>query len=252
MNKFLLFIGTLIVLGTVNMLAQQVPTQPDSTTQALTLPLPKAQEEFLHHRFGVGIAHAWGDDVIGNFMLSVTYAYRFSKFFEIEANVGMMSNPFLHKIIGLDQYDLQELAKRAQSGGIFFTQSGSTLGDIGATLTPFPAPWDCVHFTAGMALLRLTGYLNQNNYGIIAVPNLLPPTDLTQFVAFQNYYFDVIRPLPFVRVSNTIQVTDRLNVDLRFGVYVGDQVLTGNPNKTSSGRVIIQYASLGAVVSYRL
>jgi hypothetical protein len=249
MNIVLIALAFLLVLSPVS--AQQVP--PKDSTLSYNLPFSNKQEEFLRHRFGVGIAHAWGDDVIGNFMLSIAYAYRFSTWFEIEANVGMMNNPFMNNIIGLDPYDIQALATRTRNGttSIYFNQTGSTLVDIGATFTPFAAPWDCVHFTAGIAVLRIAGYINSDDYAVITAPIASSSGGATAFVAFQNYYFDVIRSLPFVRVSNTATLSDRLNLDLRFGVYFSDQNLTGNPNRFGSD-FIIRYASLGAIVSYRL
>lgn len=205
---------------------------------------PDASDTVLRHRFGIAPTLTLGDKLAGNLMLSVVYAYRFSSLFEIEANVGMMSNPFVHNIAGLNPHDIEEFKRREKQVSIFsFIQTGSTLADIGGTITPFPAPWDCVHFTFGLAVQRWVGYVNLGYYQI-----LTPPTIRTSFVDFQNYYFDIVRFLPFARFSNTIPITDRLQADVRFGLYASDKDFIG----IGSGTMFIRLVNLGGVISYRL
>jgi hypothetical protein len=247
MKIFFAIAGMLLVFSDCSLWAQLYPSEVIANQSFISQTLNQ-KEEFLRHRFGIAPSLTFGDKLSGNLMFSVIYAYRLSNVFEIEANVGMMSNPFLHRIIGLNSYNIEEFEKR-KKGNVFFSfiQSGSVLADVGATITPFSAPWDCVHFTVGIAVQRWTGYMNIDYYRV-----LIPPVVATPVIDFQNFYFDIIRPLAFVRLSTTIPITERLNVDIRLGLYASDQDITGVPFGSNSGDVFIRLVNVGAVVSYRL
>jgi hypothetical protein len=156
------------------------------------------------HCFGAGISYVEGDGIsLPNVMLTGMYAYRFTYWLEVEANLNMFQSNNLKDALNTTN-NPQYLPS--------FNVGHITSLDIAANFSPFSIPWNNLQISLGAGVRRYTGFRN-TLVGAINI-NQMP------YTFTQNYYHDRLEPYLVGRLNYNIPLSEHLALSIRVGLAV--------------------------------